>query len=113
MSPSGSRSLDVSLPILTPGDVVLVASADPPAAAHIVEALADCGHAVVGPVDRAAAALMFAGQAPVTRAIVFSRLAGRRCGRELIEALRSSFGIDALLIDHGDEAGGGDDRSGA
>lgn len=108
MHPPGARNLDPTFAILPPGEVILVATADPPAAAHMVDVLAECGHTVVGPVDRAAAALMFAGQAPVTRAIVYRRLAGRRSGRELAEALRAAFGVEALLIDHhdGGEEGG-------
>lgn len=100
MRRKGLTTRALNLPDLEPGDVVLVAAADPAEVAHMVEALEDEGHAVVGPVERAAQAILLAGQAPVSRAIVYGALAGRRDGRELADALRSTFGIATLLIDH-------------
>lgn len=99
-----------ALPSLEPGDVVLVAAAEPATAAHMVDALEDEGHAVVGPVERAAEAVVLAGQAPVTRAIIYSVLAGRRSGRQLADELRRTFGIETLLIEHDGAARDGSDR---
>lgn len=103
-----ARSAATCLHNLVDGDVVLVAGADANRTHELMDALADCGHAVVGPARRAASALLLAGHAPVTRAVVYDELSGERNGRQLAAALASHYGISTLLIDHGGEDG--DDR---
>jgi len=88
-------------------DTVVVACGAAESSQRIVGILSDAGVSVIGPVDSARMALALAAQTPFTLAVVDSQLSGERDGRNLAEALMSTWGVRSVLMDdesEGDEA---------
>jgi hypothetical protein len=84
--------------------VVMVAGADGDEPEQMAAALTEMGHHVIGPVATASLALAHAAQTPISSAVVFRRLAGRRDGSQLAQRLNETWGIPTLIVgrsDHG------------
>lgn len=64
----------------------------------LLSRLAEAGLNVIGPVDRAALALIVAGQTPADLAIIESELAGKRNGAELARCLEETWGIPSVML---------------
>lgn len=78
--------------------VVMVVGADGDEPQHLAASLTEMGHHVIGPVPTAGLALAHAAQTPITSAVIFRRLAGRRNGGQLAERLSESWGIPTLIV---------------
>lgn len=71
----------------------------------LVAHLSDQGYHVLGPVRTARMALALAAIAPAAVAVVGRRLAGRRDGPTLAEALHETWGVPSLIVDEPDPQG--------
>lgn len=77
---------------------ILLAHGDLAVLDRLVPRLSDMGYDVVGPASTAREALAYAAQTAVELALIGERLAGRRDGRELGEALRSAWGVPCAYL---------------
>lgn len=78
--------------------VVMVVGADGDEPQHMAASLTDLGHHVIGPVPTAGLALAHAALTPISSAVIFRRLAGRRSGGQLAQQLSESWGIPTLIV---------------
>ena len=83
---------------------ILLAHGDASALERIVPQLSDLGYEIVGPARTAGAALALAAVTPVSFALIGERLAGRRDGRALGQALRENWGLRCGFLREAAEA---------
>jgi DNA-binding response OmpR family regulator len=77
---------------------ILVAEDDALTAAELVETLTDAGHRVIGPFQKAEAAIVSAGLHPLDLALLDINLAGDETGVDLARRLRDSWGVPTVFL---------------
>jgi len=78
--------------------VVMVVGVDGDEPRNMAASLSDLGHHVIGPLPTASLALAHVARTPITSAVIFRRLAGRRDGTQLAQRLSESWGIPTLIV---------------